>query len=46
MVGRTSHGAEERRLVRWLLLAPHGIPVRLGHHEPDLDGSRRRPYRR
>ena len=33
LVGRASHGDEERRLVRRLLLGPDGVALRAGRHE-------------
>jgi Predicted metal-binding integral membrane protein (DUF2182) len=42
---RHADGGQERRLVRGLLLGPHGVAVRAGRHEHHLDGFRRRAHR-
>src|SRR3954463_7958476 len=42
---RPADGSQERRLVRGLLLGPHGRAVRAGRHEHYLDGDRRRAHR-
>ena len=45
LVGRAADGRQEWCLVRGLLLGAHGRAVRVGHHEPRLDGRRRRTDR-
>ena len=45
LVRRASDGSQERRLVRRLLLGPHGVAVRVGDHERHVDGRRRRAHR-
>ncbi len=45
MVGRASHGSEERCVVRRVLLGTDGVTVRAGRHERDLDGNRRGAHR-
>jgi hypothetical protein len=45
MVRRASHGNKEWRLVCRLLLGSNGVTVRLGSHEPSVDGNCRRAHR-
>jgi len=45
MVRRPSHGNKEWRLVCRLLLGSNGVTVRLGSHEPSVDGNCRRAHR-
>ncbi len=43
--GALRMGAREWRVVCRLLLGSDGVAVRVGRHEPDLDGHRRRAHR-